>query len=152
MRDGGPGICLDERDPDLRIPFGGALSFQDGASALACVYHWTGLLLLRPCVLAVRRALSPLGYGGGPGDGGGRRLASWVCQSLDFALAQTAQPDLLAVPLRVAEGFYGSIGGSSGEGTLELFWCEGFRERLEARGEYLAGLIRGREWAEMGQF
>lgn len=152
MRDGGPGVCLDDRDPGLRIPFGGALSFRDGPSALACVYYWTGLLLLRPCVLAVRHAMSPVGYGGELGDGGGRRLAGWICQSLDFALAQMAQPDLLAVPLRVVEEFYGGIEGPSGEGTLELFWCDGFRERLGARGEYLAGLLRGREWTEMAQF
>lgn len=121
-------------------------------SALACVYYWTGLLLLRPCTLAVHRALSPAGQGGQPGNLSERQLAGWICQSLDFALTRTAQPDLLVVPLLLVEEFYGGIVGVSGDGTLELFWCEGFRERLRARGDYLAGLMQGREWAEMGQF
>lgn len=139
-----PGHWLDDRDT-LHIPFGGALAFRDGPSALACIYYWTGLLLFRPAVAALRRALFPH-YGLEGDERGG--LARGVCRSLDFALGRTAQPDLLVVPLLAVEGFY----GGGGPGALEMVWCAGFRERLAVRGEYLAGLLRGRKWAELERF
>ena len=82
----------------------------------------------------------------------GRQLASQICQALDFALRRTAQPDLLVAPLVAVERLYAGVEEAEGRKTLELVWCEGFRDRLGVRGEYLAGLLRGRKWAELGRF
>ncbi|SPO04527.1 uncharacterized protein DNG_07212 [Cephalotrichum gorgonifer] len=167
MATGGPGCRLNDQDADLQIPFGGGLVFSDGASALMCIYYWTALLLFHRCVLAVHRSLFQHGYQYGGGSHQepapapvineqkyqqGRQLAGKICQSLDFALGSTPQPDLLVVPLTAAERFYAGIKEVSGQGTLELFWCERFRERLGLRGESLAGFLHGREWVEVGSF
>ena len=151
---------LDDRAAAPQAPSGGTLSFRDGPSALACIYYWAGLLLLQPCVLALRRAASQYGHLHLPGaaeDGLRAQQAGWqraarICQALDFALARTEQPDLLVVPLVAAERFYSAVGGAPGQGAWELLWCEDFRERLAARGEVLAGLLRGREWTELARF
>lgn len=149
-----PGHWFDDRDANSHIPFGGTLSFRDLASALACIYYWTGLLLFHPCVLALRRAaFPPYGY---QADEArymqGRQLAGKICQSLDFAVRQSPQPDLLAVPLAAVESFYRDLEESSGYGSLELVWCDGFREKLALRGQYLAGLLQDRKLAELARF
>lgn len=152
-----PGYWLDDRDAASNIPFGGAFSFRDGESALACVYYWTGLLLFHPCALALRRAAAFPPYGAAhQADEAryaqGRQLAGRICQSLDFAARQSPQPDLLAMPLAAVEGFYRGVEGEGGYAALELVWCQGFREKLALRGKYLAGLLQGRKWAELGRF
>lgn len=149
-----PGHWLDDGDATLHFPFGSALSFRDCPSALACIYYWTGLLLFYPCMLELRRAAFPQ-YGYQADEARymqGRQLAGRICQSLDFVLSQSSQPDLLVVPLAAVEGFYKGIQEPSAYGTLELVWCQGFRERLAVRGEYLAGLLHKRRWAELGRF
>lgn len=103
--------------------------------------------------------------GGGRGrDGGGtmltldprrysghrtREVAAGVCRSLDFALAATGQPDLLGPPLQVVHEFYLRGVGESGDGQLELMWCEGFRGRLQAKGGEVADVVGGRRWRDL---
>ncbi|OAA64289.1 Zn(2)-C6 fungal-type DNA-binding domain protein [Niveomyces insectorum RCEF 264] len=81
-----------------------------------------------------------------------RALAAHVCRSLDFALATTAQPDLLTAPLAAVESFYQSIHAAAGDGALELLWCAAFRSRLVGKGQYMAGVVESRQWEDVAQF
>ncbi|CAK7269271.1 hypothetical protein SEPCBS119000_003484 [Sporothrix epigloea] len=156
-----------------QIPFVDTFAFRDSVSALMFIYYWSILILLYPCIEGLHATIfqpvidtHPSPYpnlpsslqipGGDPsvyyGSKQVRELAGNVCCALDFALASTAQPDLLAAPLFVVELFYRQINAASGNGTLELLWCESFRGRLAAKGQYLAEVVQGRRWIDMGQF
>ncbi|CAK7270667.1 hypothetical protein SEPCBS57363_004217 [Sporothrix epigloea] len=156
-----------------QIPFVETYAFRDSASALMFIYYWSILILLYPCIEGLHATIfqpvidtHPSPYPNLPGSlqipGGDpsvyygskhvRELAGNVCRALDFTLATTAQPDLLAAPLFVVELFYRQINAASGNGALELLWCEAFRNRLAAKGQYLAEVVQSRRWVDAGQF
>ncbi|KAL8408810.1 hypothetical protein RB594_007295 [Gaeumannomyces avenae] len=152
------------------IPFADALAFRDGATALGLSHYWAALVCLWPCVERLHQAvfqpvldefpqtfpdlseellhMDPARYAAKEA----RELAACVCRSLDGTLAATVQPDLAAVPLAVAEGFYRELNATTGDGCLELIWCEAFRSRLAAKGQDIADVIQGRDWAELARF
>jgi hypothetical protein len=39
-----------------------------------------------------------------------------------------------------------------GDGSVELVWCEGFRERLMARGREMREGVVGRRWVDLASF
>ncbi|KAL8319793.1 hypothetical protein RB601_003168 [Gaeumannomyces tritici] len=155
---------------EARIPFADALAFRDGATALGLSHYWAALVCLWPCVERLHQAvfqpvldefpqtfpdlsgellhMDPARYAAKEA----RELAACVCRSLDGTLAATVQPDLAAVPLAVAEGFYRELNATTGDGCLELIWCEAFRSRLAAKGQEIADVIQGRDWAELARF
>ncbi|CAK7208097.1 hypothetical protein SEUCBS140593_000022 [Sporothrix eucalyptigena] len=156
-----------------QIPFADTFAFRDTVTALMFIYYWSILVLLYPCIEGLHASIFqpvvdafPSPYpnlpsslqipGGDPalyyGPKEVRELAGNVCRSLDFALATTVQPDLLAAPLFVVESFYRHINAASGDGALELLWCEAFRNRLAAKGQYLAEVVQSRRWVDAGQF
>jgi hypothetical protein len=162
------------QDMEMQVLFGGGLGFRDGVSATGFIYYWMTLLLFHQCVDGLLRG-GPLGtYGGGYHDGGAsatgtyhgggfmvdefkyqqdRDLAGKICRSLDFALSNTLQPDLLVAPLTAAEQFYRALNEDTTEGTLELLWCGEFRERLARRSEALSSLLLGGDdWRELALF
>jgi hypothetical protein len=102
-----------------------------------------------------------------------RQAAGDVCRGLEFLLrggdhgggggdreggGMVVQPDLLWGVLGVVEGFYarlvgdGDGEGGSGDGGLELLWCEGLRERLVARGREVREVVVGRRWVDLAAF
>ena len=156
-----------------QIPFADTYAFRDTATALMFIYYWSILVLLYPCVEGLHGSIfqplidtypSPFPNlpsslqipGGDPsvyyGPKTVRELSGNVCRALDFALATTVQPDLLAAPLIVVESFYRQINAASGDGALELLWCEEFRSRLAGKGQYLAEVVQSRRWVDAGQF
>lgn len=175
---GGSGNWYWIADPEhtsvtAQIPFADTFAFRDTVTALMFIYYWAILVLLYPCVESLYGSIFqpvldafPSPYpnlpaslqipGGDPsiyyGPKEVRELAGNVCRGLDFALATTVQPDLLAAPLFVVESFYRQINAASGDGALELLWCEAFRSRLAAKGQYLAEVVQSRRWVDAGQF
>ncbi len=154
-----------------QIPFAETFAFRDSLAAIMFVYYWAILVMLQPCIERMNQTIfEPVldSYGDSPYPNlpAGmhiqdpakyaakevRQLAANVCRSLDFALSTTAQPDLLTAPLTVVESFYRQINVASGDGTLELLWCEAFRGRLVARGQYLAEVTKNRRWTDVAQF
>jgi hypothetical protein len=155
-----------------QIPFADTFSFRDGTTAVMLIYYWTTLILFFPCVerlqIAVQERVmdawgpqtypniperslmtnNPLRYGAKEV----RELAANVCRSLDFALGATVQPDILTLPLFVVNEFYREINDSSGDGQLELMWCDGFRMRLQDRGQIIAHVVQGRRWQELATY
>ncbi|KAL2136309.1 hypothetical protein VTI74DRAFT_4343 [Chaetomium olivicolor] len=43
-------------------------------------------------------------------------------------------------------------GMGAGDGRMELMWCEGFRERLVARGREIQEVVEGRGWVDLASF
>lgn len=150
-----------------QIPFADTtFAFPSALAAVTAVYYWTALVLLHPCIERLHQtifqrvidafpqaepalprhlrvdpaAYSPLKV---------RELAANVCRSLDFALGATAQPDLLVVPLYVVLEFYRGICEATGDGQLEIMWCESFRARLAAKGSDIADVVGGRRWRDL---
>ena len=160
-------------DPDTaaaQIPFADTFAFRDATTALMFVYFWSILVLLYPCTESLHAAVFqsvidtfPQPYPNLPpslqipdpakySTKEVRELAANVCRGLDYALASTVQPDLLTAPLFVVESFYRQINAASGDGALELLWCEAFRGRLTAKGQYLAEVVQTRGWSDAAQF
>ncbi|KAK3322457.1 hypothetical protein B0H66DRAFT_204818 [Apodospora peruviana] len=185
-----------------RPPFADTFAFPDALTAFMCIYSWTALVQLYLCVERLYwAALEPDAEGNMPpmlmnmtavpGDTTGagvamqinllqyslkvREMAANICRSLDFALANTVQPDMLAVPLFVVRQFYEHVGinraagggaesviaemmGSVSEpevisdGRLELVWCEGFRERLAQKGREIVEVVQGRRWVDLATY
>jgi hypothetical protein len=56
------------------------------------------------------------------------------------------------------EGGVGDMGGlmgmmaPGGEAGMEVMWCEGFRERLVARGREIQEVVQGRGWVDLAAF
>ncbi|KJR82369.1 uncharacterized protein SPSK_03074 [Sporothrix schenckii 1099-18] len=158
---------------DAQIPFADTFAFRDTVTALMFIYYWATLVLLYPCVESLYEIIFqpvldtfPSPYpnlpsnlqipNGDPsvyyGPKEVRELAGNVCRGLDFALSTTLQPDLLSAPLFVVESFYHKMNATSGDGALELLWCESFRSRLAGKGQYIADVIQNRRWVDVGQF
>jgi hypothetical protein len=49
-------------------------------------------------------------------------------------------------------GNMGEMVAGPGDGRLELMWCEGFRERLMARGREMHEVVLGRRWVDLASF
>ncbi|KAH8894949.1 hypothetical protein GQ53DRAFT_839333 [Thozetella sp. PMI_491] len=150
--------------PHAQIPFADTFAFVDGLHALMFIYYWTALVIFYPCISALHetifqpvvdafpqvypnlpahlQAVDPMRYSAKEV----RELAANVCRSLDYALNATVQPDMLVTPLFVVEEFYREINSASGDGQLELMWCEAFRHRLAAKGQDIADVVQGRGW------
>ncbi|EPE06082.1 c6 zinc finger domain-containing protein [Ophiostoma piceae UAMH 11346] len=160
-------------DPDTsaaQIPFADTFAFRDATTALMFVYFWSILVLLYPCIESLHAAafqpvidtfpqpyphLPPSLQIPDPAKYSSkevRELAANVCRGLDYTLASTVQPDLLTAPLFVVESFYRQINAASGDGALELLWCEAFRGRLAAKGQYLAEVVQTRGWSDAARF
>ncbi|KIH90210.1 c6 zinc finger domain containing protein [Sporothrix brasiliensis 5110] len=158
---------------DAQIPFADTFAFRDTVTALMFIYYWATLVLLYPCVENLYEIIFqpvldtfPSPYpnlpsnlqipNGDPsvyyGPKEVRELAGNVCRGLDFVLSTTVQPDLLSAPLFVVESFYHKMNATSGDGALELLWCESFRSRLAGKGQYIADVIQNRRWVDVGQF
>lgn len=151
---------------EAQFPFADALAFRDSVTALMFVTYWSTLVLLYPCMERLCAVLLEPVFDAFPAmypdlmtaDPAKysvkevRELATNVCRSLDFALATTAQPDLLTAPLFVVEAFYQGLHATAGDGALELLWCDGFRGRLAMRGQDLANVVQARSWMEVAQY
>lgn len=107
-----------------------------------------------------------------------REIAANICRGLDFALQTTTimQPDLLAFPAQVVEGFYSGLnalasamassahqmssGRSAGDhppvvgdaALNELMWLGRFRGRMALRGQEIAGMLNGRKWVDLAEW
>ncbi|KAK4106830.1 hypothetical protein N658DRAFT_512576 [Parathielavia hyrcaniae] len=89
-----------------------------------------------------------------------REVSGNVCRAMDFLLAEgCVQPDLMWHMFRVVENLFREIGGMGmdmglvvGHGGFELMWCEGFRERLVARGRKMREVVLGRRWVGVASF
>jgi len=153
----------DPEGTDAQIPFADTFAFRDATTAIMFIYYWATLVLFYPCVEKVNFAvfqpvvdafphvypnlpphlqINPLRYT----TKEVRELAANVCRGLDFALTTTLQPDLLAFPLYVVDEFYKEMHSSSGDGALEIMWCEAFHARLTSKGQDIADVIQGRNW------
>ncbi len=155
---------------DAQIPFGDTFGFADSLHALMFIYYWSALVLFHPCIRALHDAIFhpvldafPQVYPNLPAHLQAvdpsrycpkevRELAANVCRSLDYALRNSAQPDLLVAPLFIVEEFYREINASAGDGQLELMWCEAFRQRLTAKGQDMSQVLQKRSWQEMGNW
>jgi ribose 1,5-bisphosphokinase PhnN len=40
----------------------------------------------------------------------------------------------------------------AGDGRLELMWCDGFQERLLARGREIREVVQARMWLDLASF
>jgi len=154
---------------DAQIPFADTFAFRDSVTAVMFIYYWTSLILFYPCIESLHEAIFQPVVDAYPqvyptlapnlqinqhkyGIKEVRELAANVCRSLDFALSTTVQPDLLVFPLHVVGEFYRDINTSSGDGALELMWCEAFRARLTSKGQDIADVIQSRTWIELGRY
>ncbi|KAK0709087.1 hypothetical protein B0T26DRAFT_678555 [Lasiosphaeria miniovina] len=95
-----------------------------------------------------------------------RELAVHICRSLDFALSATVQPDMLVAPLFIARQFFEQAAAVAAAGDLllhhdnlvladnrlELMWCDGFRARLEAKGQDLLDVVQTRRWQDLASY
>ncbi|KAK3682677.1 hypothetical protein B0T22DRAFT_291714 [Podospora appendiculata] len=171
-------------EPDVanmgaQMPFADTFAFPDGAAAAMFIYYWMALLLFYPSVERLYWIIldpllldddaagmmppppppmalqsDPLKYGHV------RELAANICRSLDFALAATVQPDLLAVPLFVVRQFYQHVGlglhaagdEMMGDGGVEVMWCEAFRERLAAKGRDILEVVGEKQWQDLASY
>ena len=158
-----------------QIPFAETLAFPDGLTAISFIYFWTAQLLFFPCVerlywtifepvvdgpfpqtmpvLPASLQINPLRYSLKEV----REVASNICRSLDFALARTVQPDMLAAPLHVVSQFFQHVAGGGngdvfGDGRLELMWCEAFRVRLAAKGREIQEVVQSKQWRDVTSF
>lgn len=162
-------ISLDQSEAQL--PFTDVLSFRDALTSVTFLYYWTAQVLFYPCIeLLCHTLFSPVvdSYSqvypdlpahlhidpGAYGTLKTREIATNVCRGLDAALANSAQPDLLAFPVHMVETFYGGLNvvAQMGEGTMELMWLVGLRTRMMARGQALASAAMGRRWTELAEW
>ncbi|KAK3332477.1 hypothetical protein B0T19DRAFT_457297 [Cercophora scortea] len=179
-------------EPDVanmgaQMPFADTFAFPDGAAATMFIYYWMALIVFYPylerlCWIVLDPLLIEDAHGQGmmphshpqpqasimalPSDplkyGHVRELAANICRSLDFALAATVQPDLLAVPLFVVSEFYQHVGlgmdmhaagdDMMGDGGVEVMWCEAFRERLRAKGRDILEVVGGKTWQDLASY
>jgi len=172
-----PAACWIDPDPGAtagvdevaQIPFSITFAFRDSMTAVMLIYYWASLVLFYPLIERIHAAIfqpvvdtfppifpnlppglqiNALQYGAKEV----RELAGNVCRSLDFALATTVQPDLLVVPLFVVDRFYREINTASGDGALELMWCEAFQGRLALKGQDIADIVQRKRWFDMAEF
>ncbi|KAF3770470.1 hypothetical protein M406DRAFT_247049 [Cryphonectria parasitica EP155] len=156
------------------VPFGEPISFRDALAALTFTYYWTAQVLFYPCIGLLGHTISApvvdedlrqqAGYGPprpnnnvdpeAYGTDQLRTVAAHVCRGLDAALAATAQPDLLAFPVRVAETFYGGISvvTQSEDGAMELMWLAAFKDRIVGRGQDLARSVMSKGWKDLADW
>ncbi len=159
----------DSEGSDAQIPFADTFEFRDSVTAVMFIHYWTCLILFYPCLEQIHEAIFQPVVDAFPqifpnlppnlqinsdkyGTKEVRELAGNVCRGLDFALTTTVQPDLLVFPLFVVEEFYKEINISSGDGALELMWCDAFKVRLTSKGQDIADVIQSKSWRELGQF
>lgn len=163
---------------DAQIPFADTFAFSDGLTAVTFIYYWMAQLIFYPYVerlywtifepvvdgpfpqtmpvLPGNLQINPLKYSLKEV----RDLATNICRSLDFALANTAQPDLLAVPLFVVCQFFQHVGLDHGavddevfgDGRLELMWCDAFRGRVVAKGSEMQEVAQSKQWRDLAAF
>ncbi|ROW12720.1 hypothetical protein VMCG_00297 [Cytospora schulzeri] len=148
------------------IPFSDRFSFQDPLTALSLTYYWSVQALMIPCLeMLLHSIFSPVvdvyppvfpdlppQLNVNPDNYGPRvvrEIAANVCRALDYVLATTMQPDMLALPVQVVETFYGALNVQTGDGALELMWLGSFRGRMAIRGQDLANEVMGRSWADL---
>ena len=153
----------EEQDMEMQIPFLSRFTFIDDISSIMFIYYWMALLRFHRCIESLRVSLYHLSYQNMYGQGipppnlaldeykyqQGRELAGKICRSLDFALRGTLQPDLLVAPWTVAREYYREMSDTTGDGMLEVFWCDSFREKLVEKGQYLSQLVQGKKWTEV---
>lgn len=153
-----------------QVPFSEVLSFRDPLAAVTFTWYWTVQVLFYPCLELLSHTIFspavdddqvfpdvPAHLAINPGDYSSdqiRVIASNICRGLDAVVANTSQPDLLAFPIHVVEGFYGglSVVAQTGDGALELMWLAGFRNRLAARGQRLTAGVMGRSWKDVAEW
>ncbi|PHH52263.1 hypothetical protein CFIMG_003323RA [Ceratocystis fimbriata CBS 114723] len=147
------------------MPFSETFAFINAATAVGFLYYWMGSLLLNRSILNLHRLLfqSAVDYNMYPPvlpvglnidvsnyqrDG---IFAANICCSLDFALNTSTQPDVLAGPLAVADMYFKGFQGG-GQSQLETAWCDGFRQRMAAKGQHIVSVVASRHWDEYGRF
>lgn len=156
---------------EAQLPFTDVLSFRDALTSATFLWYWAAQVLFYPCIellyhtifapvmdsyaqvyadLPAHLLIDPEAYG----SHAVRGIVTNVCRGLDAALARSAQPDLLSFPVQMVETFYGglSVVAQTGEGTMELMWLVGFRNRMMARGQALASAAMGRGWMGLGEW
>jgi hypothetical protein len=154
-------------DPDASIPFPGSIKFRDATTGLMFQYYWMTQILLHRCIDSLNAAIfqpvvdsySDMWPGLPPHLQADtvqyqhqRELAASICQGLDSALDNTAQPDMLLGPMTVALDFYRNMNSASPDGLLEMMWLESFRSRLIAKGQYVANVLQSQKWTEIANF
>jgi (R)-2-hydroxyglutarate---pyruvate transhydrogenase len=158
-------------DPEVsnaQIPFADTFAFRDSATAVMFVHFWALGVLFYPCLDKIHAAIfqpvvdvypqilpelpANLQTNVHHGVKEVRELAANVCRGLDFALATTVQPDMLSFPLHVVEEFYREINTSSGDGVLEIMWCDAFRARLTEKGQDISHVVQSQTWMDLAQY
>lgn len=151
---------------DGDIPFSETYSFQDSLTSLSLTYYWSVQVLLIPCLEVLIHSIFtpvvdaypqvfpdlPPHLNVNPDSYGPRavaEVAANLCRGLDYALAATTQPDMLAFPVQVVETFYRALNVQTGNGALELMWLGEFRGRMAMRGQELANTVMGRRWTDL---
>ncbi|KAJ4422465.1 hypothetical protein N0V82_002915 [Gnomoniopsis sp. IMI 355080] len=168
-----PPFWISCNQPGLQLPFVDAFSFPDQLTSLTFLYYWATQVLFYPCIgllnhtifdpvidaysqaqiypeLPPHLSIDPEVFG----PDKARVIAMNVCRGLDAALAASTQPDLLAFPLHVVDTLYRGLRvvAQTGEGTLELLWLDGFRERMTVRGQTLAGAAMARAFEDLADW
>ncbi|OTB04970.1 hypothetical protein M426DRAFT_261330 [Hypoxylon sp. CI-4A] len=151
------------------IPFPEAFSFPSPLIGLVHVYYWAVLVSFHQCIFRLLDVIFETGSDSSPDlsmlpempagidlqrylPTQTRILAANVCRSLDYTLQTVSQPDLLAAPLFVVNEFYKGLMGSLEDTELERMWCNGFKRRLEAKGQEVSSWLQDKKWVELKQF
>lgn len=167
-----PAYWISRNQSGAQVPFSDILSFCDPLAALTFTWYWTAKVLLYPYLELLSHTIFPPAVDGDNSNAQQQQqqdlfpahpyssdqvrvIASNICRGLDAALATTAQPDLLALPVHAVESFYGNlnaVAAQTGDGALELMWLAGFRTRMAARGRRLAAGVMGRTWKDIAEW
>lgn len=147
-----------------QAPFQSTFAFTTPLVGLIHVTYWAVLVSFHQCIYTLLEIMFQ-SQGGTSAAGSGlpmgvdiqryqpsetKKLADNVCRSMDFVLATTFQPDLLAAPLWTVTDFFSRINQF---GNAERLWCAGCQGRLEARKQQLrAWLQEKNDWVELQRF
>ncbi|KAI1129575.1 hypothetical protein F5Y10DRAFT_147829 [Nemania abortiva] len=164
---GAPYWAADSTERPPHLPFDELLSFASPLLSLVHVYYWTVLISFHQCIhslLEVFRkpedeGLSSMAMPGLPPrldprkyqPAETRKLAALVCQSLDFALQTTTQPDLLAAPVYIIKEFYDHM-KEFGLCELESLWVDDFEVRQQACSREMRARLEEKQWVGIRRF
>ncbi|KAJ8126302.1 hypothetical protein O1611_g7335 [Lasiodiplodia mahajangana] len=157
----------DSTEMPSHLPFDEMFSFASPLLCLVHLYYWTFLIGFHQCIYALLEVFRK------PGDEGlspvampdlprgidprkyqpaeTRKLAALVCQSLDFALQTTTQPDLLAAPVWIIKDFYDRM-KVFGFCELESLWVDDFIERQQVHSREMRAWLEEKQWAGIRRF
>ncbi|KAJ3575961.1 hypothetical protein NPX13_g3859 [Xylaria arbuscula] len=149
------------------VPFNEPLSFASPSLCLAHVYYWTVLIGFHQCIYALLQVIDKPSKGtSSPAMAANlpqgldprkyqpaetRNLAALACRSLDFALQNISQPDLLIAPIWIIRDFFSQM-NAVGLCELESLWIDEFNERLQVRTREMSAWLEDRRWTMIKRF